>query len=144
METDITASANNTFTETKAANSLIHQSTGTYNGAYSIQMAGLSVVHEINNTWLFEYSVLLKLGFTINPKQRWDQATSTVVNDKLDYNNAVEDVELIVTKALSPSLYGSQVENMELISASELAFNDEVETFSTCDLLFRCAGRATV
>ena len=84
METDIATDAINLFTETKATNSLIHQSTGTYNGAYSIQMAGIEVDYEINNTWLFTYTVILKLGFTINPKQRLDVDTNTVVNDKLD------------------------------------------------------------
>lgn len=144
METDITASANSVFTETKATNSLIHQSTGTFNGAYSIQMNGLEVDHEINNTWLFSYTVLLKLGFRINPKQRYDVNTETVVNDKLEYNEAVEDVELIVTKALSPSLYGSTVENVRLVSVSEMQYQEELENFATCDLVFLCSGRATV
>jgi hypothetical protein len=144
METDITADANSTFTETKATNSLVHQSTGTYNGAYSIQMSGLSVDFEINNTWLFTYDVILKLGFTINPKQRLDVDTNTVVNDKLEYNEAIEDVELIVAKALSPSLYGATVEVMELSSASALEYADELETFATCELVFKCGARTTI
>jgi hypothetical protein len=144
METDITADANNLFTETKATNSLVHQATSTYNGSYSIQHAGLSVDFEINNTWLFTYSVTLKLGFTINPKQRYDANTDTVVNDKQDYNQAVEDIELIISKALNPTLYGSLLEVMELESVSPLDYSDELETFATCDLVFRCGGRTTI
>jgi hypothetical protein len=144
MGTDITTDAHSLFTETKATNSLIHQSTGTYNGSYSIQMAGLEVDYEINNTWLFTYTVTLKLGFTINPKQRYDSTTATVVNDKLEYNEAIEDVELIVSKALNPTYYGSLVEVMELSGASALEYSDEIETFATCELTFKCGGRATI
>ena len=144
MQTDIVADANNLFTETKATNSLVHQATSTYNGSYSIQMNGLSVIHEINNTWLFEYSVTLKLGFTINPKQRYDNNTLAVVNDKYDYNQAIEDVELIATKSLKPELYGSLIENMELLGVSPLEYSDELETLATCEMVFKCAGRVTV
>ena len=143
MLTDITASANSTFTETKATNSLQHNATGTYNGSYSVQMEGLSVDHEINATWLFEYNVKLTLGFTINPKQRYDNNSLAVVNDKLEYNEAVEDIELIVTKGLNPTLYGSLLENMELVSVSPLEYADELETFAKCEIIWRCAARIT-
>jgi hypothetical protein len=144
MQTDIAASANNLFTETKATGSLIHNATSTYNGSYSIAMTGLNVVHEINNTWLFEYNVALTLGFTINPKQRYDVDTSTVVNDKLEYNEAIEDIELIASKALSPSLYGSLLENMELRGVGPLEYSDEMETFAKCTMDFLCSGRVVV
>jgi len=144
METDITATANSTFAETKATNSLQHNATSTFNGSWSVQMGGLSINHEINNTWLFDYTVVLKLGFTINPKQRFDPNTSTVVNDKLEYNEAVEDIELIATKALDASLYNSLLENIELVSVSPFEYINELENFGVCEMVFVCSGRTTV
>lgn len=144
MVTDIVADSNSTFSETKATNSLIHQATGTYNGSYSIQMGGLSLDSEINNTWRFDYEVILKLGFTINPKQRFDPNTETVVNDKLEYNQAIEDIELIVSKALKPQLFGTLLERMDLQGVTALEYADELETFATCELRFIAGGRTTV
>jgi len=144
MDTDISGLTTSSFTETKSTQNLLNNAIPTFNGAYSIQMNGLTVEKELNNTWAFEYGVLIRLGFIINPKQTYDADTETVVNDKVDYNEAVDDVELIITKALNASLFSATVENVELESVTPLEYRDELETLATCDLVFKCRGRTTI
>lgn len=143
MTSDIIATAHNTFTETKGPASLISDPTSVSNGSYSVQSRGVTVDLELNPTMAFTYQTNLRLGFKLNPRERWDEDERAVVNDKRDYNNAIEDIELIIQKALTPTLYGGLLEQMEIINIGPLEYRDETETFATCDLVFGCRGRIT-
>jgi hypothetical protein len=110
------------------------------NGAWSLAFSGVSAAkRDINGYIWLTIDVTLKVGFVINSEAKSDPlaATTTPVNDKEDYYNAVKDILLIIKKRLDVATYVNVLDSVDFVNSSGLIFLNDTENYAYCDITFR-------
>lgn len=105
-----------------------------WNGAYSINYAGMESTQLINCYIHYIYNVKLQVAFSLNDR-----------DDRASYNRAVLDLENIVRVRLQTSTWATPIINIEHIDTSDFDFyNVENETFAIVNITFRVTGQALI
>ena len=136
METAIAYETTNLFHETPSGPDITKLPNSIFNGAYSIAVGAIpTITTEVNATIVFEYQVLLRVGFIINQEDKNDPDTSTIDKTKSEYHNAVNDCEAIVRKLFASSTYQrgleSDLDGVTLQSVSAVEFLEATANYAT-------------
>lgn len=131
METTLVGLTNNTFKEVQDLIDLTTAPASVFNGGYSLQMLRIpSIDYNVNATLGYEMLIRLQVAFEIN------------LNNRTSYNNAINDVETILTKRLTSSTFPSAI--VENITGSSIEVQNTTadnSSFMIFNLDFTVQGR---
>ena len=136
----VNLTANNRFEETPTGTELSTLPSTVFNGAYSIALNGIpQVEREVGTTIVALIRVRVQVGFLVNQIARIDPDTDAMDNSKTEYNNAANDILLII-KTMMLGQYPT-VEVTRFTGASALRSLEDVENYFVCDIEFQLGAR---
>lgn len=136
----VNASASHLFRETPMGIDVRSLPLSVYDGAYSVEFRGYTRVgQEINTTQEVDVQVRINVGFLFNVAEQYDETTDTVVNDKREYNRAVDDVLSIITNVMVSPLF----EQVEFVGTTPMETQDNADNFAVVGIDFILSTRVT-
>ena len=140
LSTTLSGETNNTLTASPSIISLSETPTSIFNGAWSLLLSDLSTVEDEGEGY-YDYQIKteLQVGFEINTND----------SSQTSYNNAVNDIETIITERLQTSSYNSTNTNnisIDSISQTSATFDkiNNSESFWIARINFTINGFITL